>query len=232
MYCKYCGTNLPDTARFCSECGAMVEKDYTPPDTSDEIVSEAMATEDTYEERDGIADDTSDINGTRETTAGYSGSGKQATMGYSANSNGYNNGYSDYARRQAEAGGAQYYAPPVYDNPLLTQRSTGITVLCFILPLIGLILWLVWKNSKPGLAVSASKGALAGVCLGTPILGLVLWLVWRDNNKEMANPCGIAAIVGAILSLLLPIFIFFFALIFAVIFEDPYYGIALATLLF
>lgn len=222
MYCKYCGTSLPDTARFCSECGAMQEERSSQ--------KTEVSFDDTYFEEAPVAD-VDEKNATMDDVRTDDPTVGKATMGYSAHSDGYNNSYRDYQQRQAESGGMQYYAPPVDDNPLLTQRSTGITVLCFILPLIGLILWLIWKNTKPGLAVSASKGALAGLCLGTPILGLVLWLVWRDNNKEMANPCGIAALVGVILSFLLPIFLIFFVLVFSIIFEETYYGIALATLL-
>ena len=41
--------------------------------------------------------------------------------------------------------------------------STGMAVLGFFIPLAGLIIWLVNKDSKPLMAKSAGKGALAGV---------------------------------------------------------------------
>ena len=40
--------------------------------------------------------------------------------------------------------------------------STGFAVLGFLIPLIGLILYLVWKNDYPLRAHSAGKGALSG----------------------------------------------------------------------
>ena len=86
------------------------------------------------------------------------------------------------------------------NDPLVTERSKGITVLSFIFPIVGLILWLVWKDTKPGKSISAAKGALANTCFGMPLLGLILWVVWKDTNPELAKPSGIAAIVGVVFS--------------------------------
>jgi hypothetical protein len=41
--------------------------------------------------------------------------------------------------------------------------SMGMAVLGFFLPIVGLILWLVWKEPKPLKAKSAGKGALISV---------------------------------------------------------------------
>ena len=43
--------------------------------------------------------------------------------------------------------------------------STGFAVLGFFFPLIGLILYLVWKEKTPLKAKSAGKGALIGFCV-------------------------------------------------------------------
>lgn len=40
--------------------------------------------------------------------------------------------------------------------------STGMAVLGFFIPIVGLILWLVNKENKPLMAKSAGKGALIG----------------------------------------------------------------------
>ena len=50
--------------------------------------------------------------------------------------------------------------------------STGIAILSFIFPVLGFILWLVWKPTLPLRAKSAGKAALIGI-----ILVLVLWLL-------------------------------------------------------
>ena len=93
------------------------------------------------------------------------------------------------------------------NDPLVTERSRGITVLSFVFPLVGLILWLMWRYTKPGKATSAAKGGLAALSFGYPLIGLIVWLVWKDTNPELAKPCGIAAIAGAIFSLALSIVI-------------------------
>ena len=101
---------------------------------------------------------------------------------------------------EQNAFGNQGGAPRTFlaNDPLVTERSTAITVLSFIFPIIGLILWLVWKDTKPGKSISAAKGGLAGFCFNMPLAGLIFWIVWKDTNPELAKPCGIAAIVGFI----------------------------------
>ncbi len=93
------------------------------------------------------------------------------------------------------------------NDPLVTERSKGITVLSFLFPIVGLILWLVWKDTKPGKSISAAKGALASLCFSYPIIGLIAWIVWKDTNPELAKPCGIAAIVGMVFGFIVGIIV-------------------------
>lgn len=51
--------------------------------------------------------------------------------------------------------------------------SFGWAVLGFFVPLVGLILYLVWKNEKPLTARRAGKGALISV-----IVSVVLMVIW------------------------------------------------------
>lgn len=46
------------------------------------------------------------------------------------------------------------------------RKSFGYGVLGFVFPLVGLVLWLVWKEVKPLTARSAGKGALVSTVLG------------------------------------------------------------------
>lgn len=234
MYCKYCGTQLPDSARFCSECGAKIEPSFGAKHDEEAVNNTYREVEDTpFEDSIGLSDN----DGGRQTEDEQTNGGKSVTMGFSAHTGGRGgNSYSDYARRRREMESDELFDSYEEENPLLTQRSRGITILCFIIPLVGLIMWLVWRESKPGLATSAAKGALTGVCFGSPVIGLVLWLVWRESNKELAKPCGIAAIVGAAIAFVLPFFLVVFAIIFAAFyegFEDIYYYAysALSTIL-
>ena len=53
------------------------------------------------------------------------------------------------------------------------KSSFGFALLGFFIPLIGLILWLVWKNETPLKAKSAGKGALTGV-----IVSVVFYILY------------------------------------------------------
>ena len=54
-----------------------------------------------------------------------------------------------------------------YGQPLPADApSTGYAVLCFFFPIVGLILYLVWKDQFPMRAKSAGKGAIIGAITG------------------------------------------------------------------
>lgn len=74
------------------------------------------------------------------------------------------------------------YEPDPRDAP-----SAGFAVLGFFFPLIGLILYLVWKDELPQRAHSCGKGALVGV-----VVYVVVWIL------AMIAMCGI---VNAAMSL-------------------------------
>ena len=44
--------------------------------------------------------------------------------------------------------------------------NTGLAVLGFFIPLVGLILYMIYKDTAPLKAKSAGKGALIGFCVG------------------------------------------------------------------
>jgi len=100
-----------------------------------------------------------------------------------------------------------FYAAPTY-TPEDLAPSRGYAVLSFFFPFVGLILWLVWRNTKPGKAESCAKGALASTCVNSPLLGLILWAVWKNSMPSLAKVCGISAIIGAII-----IFVFYVTII-------------------
>lgn len=83
-------------------------------------------------------------------------------------------------------------------SPDAMNGNALITVLAFIFPIVGFILWYTWKLSKPGWSSSALTGALVSVSVGTPFIGLIIFLINKDKNKALANACGIAAIVGVV----------------------------------
>lgn len=53
----------------------------------------------------------------------------------------------------------QQYQPPQ------DAKSIGFAILCFFFPIVGLILFLVWKDEKPLKAKSCGIGAIVGVAV-------------------------------------------------------------------
>ena len=45
----------------------------------------------------------------------------------------------------------------------IDQKSTGLNIICFLIPLVGLIIYLTQKDTHPIKATSAGKAALWGV---------------------------------------------------------------------
>lgn len=67
---------------------------------------------------------------------------------------------SDQAMVCPSCGEAQYSAPPVQDN-----GGIGWSLLGCCIPIVGLVLFLVWKDQKPKTAKAAGIGALVAVGL-------------------------------------------------------------------
>ena len=77
----------------------------------------------------------------------------------------------------------QYVLQPVTPD----APSTGIAVLSFFFPLIGLVLYLVYHDTKPQKAASAGKGALWGFL--TPIfIALGYVVTWVSVLLFSENP--------------------------------------------
>ncbi len=122
----------------------------------------------------------------------------------------------DYANNKRSGGdfdfAREHFGGGVSNDPSAAKGSFWIALLSFFVPLVGLILWYTWRITKPGKATSAAKGALASICIGGPFIGLILWLIWKDGpHRELAKAAGIAAIIGVVLSVLLPFIIILLA---------------------
>lgn len=53
--------------------------------------------------------------------------------------------------------------------------TVGWGILGFFLPIVGFILWLVWKDEHPARSRSAGIGCLVSICLG--VVGVILYVV-------------------------------------------------------
>lgn len=64
------------------------------------------------------------------------------------------------------------------DDPIVVQDApnAGFAVLGFLFPIVGLILWLVYQDTKPLKAKSAGKGALVSFILSL-IMGFILGII-------------------------------------------------------
>lgn len=54
--------------------------------------------------------------------------------------------------------------------------NTGVAVLGFLIPVVGIILYFVWKDQTPLKAKSAGKGALIGTIVSV-ILGIIYGII-------------------------------------------------------
>jgi hypothetical protein len=101
-----------------------------------------------------------------------------------------------------ESGGTSYgSATESYEvlsalDDTISKRSPAFAVLSFVFPLLGLILWAVWKDSRIGRSESCARGALAALAFMEPVFGVIYFFVMRRHRPDFAKSCLIAAIVS------------------------------------
>ena len=101
----------------------------------------------------------------------------QQGQGYYDPNQAYNQQYQGvnqgYGQQNYQNPPPYYGPPPQYTDPN-DAPSFGFAVLGFFFPIVGLILFLVWKDQSPLKAKSAGKGALVAVIVGAAISILVI----------------------------------------------------------
>ena len=117
--------------------------------------------------------------------------------------------------RQGEGAGfsAPYTNPYVnYTRPTYTAEdlkpSLPIAIVSFLFNILGLIFWVAWRDSKPGRAGSAAKGALCSLSFGSPVMGVIFWAVFRRSYPEYSKVCLVSGIVGFFFNLAVVIVVF------------------------
>ena len=125
--CPYCGSQVADSAKFCTECGAALQA---------AAMFEQPVAPDSYQ---------------------------QPAYQQPEAPQGFDQQYGQQPYEQPQ----QVYATPV--QPVQDSGSIGWGVLGFFFPIVGLILFLVWKSTKPNCAKVAGIGALIGFILSVGV---------------------------------------------------------------
>ena len=71
------------------------------------------------------------------------------------------------------------------------KKSGGFAFLCFLVPILGLILYIVWKDDYPLKAKSCAKGAIVGVIISgifTAIAVIGTFLLGLGSIAFLDNP--------------------------------------------
>lgn len=148
--CAHCETNISDAASFCNICGTPVVRIFSPE------IKEGNS--DAVDEKNSISDP---LYKTFCLNCGI----------YHALDQNYCNKCGSKLQQKA-----QPLHQPTYINNVADSPSFGIAVLGFFFPVIGLILYLIWKDDSPLRGKSAGKGALIGAIawIAVYILAIVI----------------------------------------------------------
>ncbi len=68
------------------------------------------------------------------------------------------------------------------------KRSGGWAFLCYLIPVLGLILWLLWKDEYPLRAKSCAKGAIISVILGGVFTVIFMVAYFLGLSVLLQNP--------------------------------------------
>ena len=150
--CSTCGAELSEDMDFCPQCGLQI----MPPPSDGLLPPDALLPPNAPQLPSDVPDsDSFDLDADMESPAPYICS----TCGA---------GLSEDMVFCPQCGLQIMPLPPEAPQPpseVATSGSLGWGLLGFFLPIVGLILFLVWRNSKPRSAQAAGLGALIGFIL-------------------------------------------------------------------
>ena len=149
--CMYCGTQIPDGVKFCTSCGAALPVEAAGVSSFTDSVANATV----QQPEQPFAAQQPD----------------QAYQQPSFQQPDAQQAYQQPGAQQPYGQAQPVYAQPV-QQPVNDSGSIGWGILGFIIPIVGLVLFLVWKNTKPKCAKVAGIGALISVCIN------IVWMVF------------------------------------------------------
>lgn len=153
MYCNNCGKEVTDAMVYCPECGAPQKVAEPQPETIAEQQTEAVAEPQVEVAAEQQTETTTPQETPREAPAQYTEMPVQPQPQYQQ----------------------PLYQQPVSQNVPVDNGGFAWGLLCFFFPVVGLILFLVWKDEKPKTAKAAGIGALVGV--GAEVILTIVILV-------------------------------------------------------
>ena len=197
--CNKCGAEIDDNTLFCPTCGAMQNgsEEFTPYDPG---IIEESAPAPSSSSGTGVGGGSRfGSSSTSAPSTSGTGVGGGSRFGSSSGSTGGTrfggSTTSTTSTGSSYSGGSSYSAPKEY------RRSFFVALLSFCFWPLGLLMWLIWKDSKPGKAMSAAKGVWSLISL-YPGVGVVVWLIRRKSNPEIAKHCLMISIIEIALMVL------------------------------
>lgn len=195
MYCPKCNAICDNDAKFCTKCGAMLKSPDNMNDGIDGKNVSAVNSDMGGSPNNNASAPINPQNGAPGFGGGYASNqapgfnGEYAPNqnpnfngGYAPNRNpNFNGGYAPnqnpnfnggYQPNQNYGAPGQYYNIPAEED----KASVGWCILSFIVPLVGLVLFLTYKDKRPKHAKACGIAALIGFILSTigSVLGSIL----------------------------------------------------------
>ena len=153
-YCSKCGQIADDDARYCKKCGV------------------------SFFGKSGEYDESKRYNNDK-CNSGCNNSGYDNYNSYDGCNDNKSGGNSNNNSNNNNSNGDNGYS----FNVNLSKESANLLllVLGFFVPIVGLVLYIVYKDSEPEKAKAAGKGALISVCVsvGLSILGTVFAILFN-----------------------------------------------------
>lgn len=199
MYCPKCNAILDNDAKFCTNCGAMLNTTDSANNNFDETPASAVNSDMGGSPNNNASGFAGQSNQTPNFNGGYnpnqnpnfnggynSNQNPNFSDGYNPNQNpNFNGGYNPNQNPNFNGGyqpNPNYGAPGQYNMPVSEDKaSVGWCILSFFIPLVGLVLFLTNKDKKPKYAKACGIAALIGFILGTlssVVSGLLTDMIW------------------------------------------------------
>jgi hypothetical protein len=177
MICKHCGTENKDGTRFCTNCGQPFPKKGNQEEKKNDACpacGSALSPDDAFCPECGNAVKPSVPEGVP-----VSGSGAETPAPEASAAPAFSSLAGAGGEERATVSSERATAPSraVYTED---SSSAGMAILGFLVPIAGLILYLVWKDTKPLKARSAGRGALVSVIIGAVIWVIGVVIVWQN----------------------------------------------------